>query len=73
MFSNWQGTGPGRVISGPGSVTATELWNSVFGLAGARDAPASPATATSRANKRMEFSSLVTSRLEYEGELLPFD
>ena len=51
--TDWQGSGPGRVMSGPGSVAATELCETrAWVLAGASDAQARPAMATNKAKNR---------------------
>jgi hypothetical protein len=52
---DWQVMGPGTVIRGPGSVTATEWCEKrIFELAGASDAQARPAMATNKAKKRIK-------------------
>lgn len=54
VLANWQGRGAGRPIVGPGALALTApCMESAFVVAGAKEAEASPATATSRANMRM--------------------
>jgi hypothetical protein len=71
---DWQGNGPGRVMSGPGSVAATEVCEMrACVLAGASDAEARPAMATNKAKNRMTvfiFGNL--SDLILKGEISPF-
>lgn len=72
--TDWQGSGPGRVMSGPGSVAATELCETrAWVLAGASDAQASPAMATNKAKNRMtDFIFGNLSDLILKGEFFPF-
>jgi hypothetical protein len=71
---NWQGMGPGRLTSGPGPDALTEeRVESAWLEAGANDAEASPAMATTRANTRMAtfiFSNLSGTR--FERNIQPF-
>ena len=70
---NWQGRGPGRLTSGPGSVAATELCETRAWVVGASDAEARPAMATNKAKNRMTvfiFGNLSDSILK--GESSPF-
>ncbi len=74
VLSNWQGTGPGRLIVGPGPLAVIETCvETAFVVAGTNEAEASPAKAMNRAKMRMAtfiFSNLMDSNLK--GKLSPF-